>query len=187
MLKQLKKLLESEKKDKSIFDIIIYGSSVKGKSFALDTDIAVIFLEGSLRERLDKIQEIKNKLKSANDNIDIKQILITDLFSSDFLARAGILLEGVSIFRDKKLCEIMGFKAKTLFWYELKGLNHTQKVKFNYILAGRNSMEGILKDFEGERIANGAVKIPIEKSIGFEEILINNKVSYKKKDILETL
>ena len=62
MLNTLKKLLEQEKKNKSIFDIIIYGSSVKGTDKPGDIDIMVIFLEGSLRERLDYVQQIKSKM-----------------------------------------------------------------------------------------------------------------------------
>ncbi len=38
MLKNLKRFLESEKKDKTIFDIVIYGSAVKGKENARDID-----------------------------------------------------------------------------------------------------------------------------------------------------
>ncbi len=187
MLNKLKKQLESEKKDKTIFDIIIYGSFVKGKNVPNDIDILVIFLQNDLRERLDKIQEIKNKLKNLNINIDIKQILLTELFSSEFFARTGVLVEGVSIFKNKKLSEVLGFKAYTLFWYSITNLTHTEKVKFNYILAGRNSLQGIVKDLNGERLVNGAIKIPIEKTLEFEEILNSSKVQYKKKDILEVI
>lgn len=184
MQKQLRKYLESEK-DKSIFDIIIYGSAVKGKLAPEDIDIAVIFKGGNLRERLEKIQSIKNRLKPLNKKVDIKQLTLEDLFSSAFLAKEGIILEGISIFRNKSFSETMGFKSSTLFWYSLQGLTHTQKVKFNYILAGRNTITGIIKEFQIERLANGAVKVPIRKSIEFEEILRINKINYKKKDILE--
>ena len=64
MLKKLKEYLKSEKKDKAVFDIIIYGSAVKGKEKARDVDILVIFLDGSLRERLDKLQKIKSDIKN---------------------------------------------------------------------------------------------------------------------------
>jgi len=188
MLKNLKKYLKSEKKDKTIFDVIIYGSAVKGKEEAGDIDIAVIFLEGSLRKRIDKIQNTKLRLKKLiKDKIlDIKQMLLKDLFSTSFLARTGILLEGISVFKDKKFCETLGFQSFTLFWYNLKGLTHTQKVKFNYILAGRDT-KGVIEELKGERIANGAVKIPIENSIIFEEILKTNNISCSKKNIIEEI
>lgn len=186
MLKNLKKLLESEKKDQTIFDIIVYGSAVKGKEYPRDVDIMVIFLEGSLKDRLNRLQDIKSKLKKVAKNyiIDMKQMLLKELFSSSFLARTGILLEGTSIFKKRKFCETLGFRSFTLFWYNLKGLSHSQKVKFNYILAGRNT-KGILKELNGIRLVNGAVKIPMENSDIFEEILKNNKVNYSKKNMIE--
>jgi predicted nucleotidyltransferase len=177
--------LESEKEER-IFDIIIYGSLAKGKEEARDVDILAIFLEGTLRERLDRIQEIKQKIKKITDKeIDIKQIMLRELFSAEFLARTAILTEGISAFNNKKFCETLGLKSYTLFWYDLKGLSHTQKVKFNYILSGRNTLQGIIKEFSGERIASGAIKIPTQHTLEFEEILKNNKVNYKKKEILE--
>ena len=55
MLKELKKCLKN-KNDKTIFDILVYGSSVKGKEKPNDIDIVVIFRSGNLKERLFKIQ-----------------------------------------------------------------------------------------------------------------------------------
>jgi len=185
MLNTLRKYLESEKQDKAIFDIIIYGSAVKGKEFARDIDILVIFLEGTLRQRLDKIQDIKMRLKkSIKEDIDIKQIILKDLFSPSFFARTGVLLEGISVFSNKSFSETLGFRSFTLFCYKLKDLTHTQKVKFNYILAGRGT-KGIISELEGERLVNGAIKIPIRNSIIFEDILKTNNITYRKKNILE--
>ena len=186
ILEKLRKCLISEKRE-TIFDIILFGSLVKGNQAPRDIDVLVIFLHGTLKERLDIIQEIKNKLKTKIDaNIDIKQALLKDIFSPEFLARTGILLEGYSITHNKKFCKILGFSSCTLFWYNLKDLSHIQKVKFNYILAGRNQ-KGIIKILQGERLASGAVKIPIEHSIEFEEVLKKNKVNYNKRNILEEI
>lgn len=186
ILEKLKKCLKDEKKE-PIFDIIVFGSFVKGKMFPRDIDIMVVFLEGSLRERLDIIQDIKNKVKRKIDiNLDMQQCLLKDLFSTEFLARTGILLEGFSIFHNKKFCQILGFDSYTIFWYNLKGLSHTQKIKFNYILAGRNQ-KGVIELLNGTRLTSGVIKIPIEHSLEFEEILKRNKINYNKKNILEEL
>ena len=186
ILKNLKKWLLSEKRE-AIFDIVIYGSLVKGKLSPRDIDILVVFLEGSLKERLDINQEIKNSLKKKiNGNIDMQQCLLKELFSSEFLARTGILLEGFSVFKNKKFCQTLGFESFTLFWYNLNGLTHTQKVKFNYILTGRNQ-KGIIESLGGKRLAGGVIRIPIETSLELEEILKNNKINYNKKNILEEI
>ncbi len=184
MLKDLKKCLTSELKNKNLFDIVVYGSSVKGKSIPRDLDILIIFSSGSLKERLDKLQKIKFKLKKISDKIDAKQILLKELFTSNFLARTGIIIEGISLSKEKRFSETMGFKAFSLFNYSLKKLTHTQKIKFNYVLSGRNQ-EGIIKRLNGSRLVNGAAKIPIENSIEFEEVLRMHDIDYKKIDILE--
>ena len=181
MLKNLKKYLD----DKDIFDIVVYGSFVKGKANPNDIDIMIIFLGGSLKERLDKIQDIKLKLKD-KFKIDIKQMLLVDFFKTDFLAKSGIMLEGFSMLKNKKFCNTIGFKSYVLFWYNLKNLNHSQKVKFNYILAGRNK-KGIIEELKGIRLVNGAVKIPIESSLIFEDILKRNNIFYSKKSFLEEI
>jgi len=187
MLKELKKYLESEKEDRSIFDIVIYGSAVKGKEHAKDIDILVIFLRGTLKERLDKLQMIKAKIKKLSDkNIDLKQILLEELFKPAFLARTGVILEGFSVFRNMKFCQSLGFNSFTLFWYTLKDMTHSQKVKFNYLLAGRGT-KGVIKELNGERLVNGAIKIMIENSAVFEDILKANGVKYFKKNILEEI
>ncbi len=186
MLKDLKKCLKSEKRDSKILDIVIYGSLVKGKPKARDIDVMVIFLEGSLKERLNRLQEIKAKIKKKFEDytLDVKQMVLKDFFSPSFLAKTGILIEGISIFSDRKFSEVLGFNSFALFTYNLRKLKHHEKVKFNYILAGRNA-RGVIELLGGRRLASGVVKIPIENSYSFEEILKNNKVNYSKKQILE--
>lgn len=186
ILEKLRKCLKAEKEER-IFDIVIFGSLVKGKPDPRDIDIMVIFIEGSLKERVDIIQGIKSRIKKKIDaNLDIKQCLLKDLFSPEFLARTGILLEGYSIFKAKKFCETLGFSSYSLFWYNLKNLSHSQKVKFNYILAGRNQ-KGVIELLNGTRLMSGVVKIPIEHSLEFENIVKNNKITYNKKNILEEI
>ena len=187
MLKNLRRHLESEIGKDSIFDIILYGSSVKGKPSPGDIDVLIIYLKGSLRERLDKTQNIKISLrKFFQQNIDIKQILLNELFSPNFFARTGVLLEGISVRSGKHFSENLGFRPYTLFSWTLSGLTHSEKIRFNYILAGRG-MQGILKELGGVRLASGAVKIPISNSAVFEEILKTNKVPYSKKNMLEEI
>ena len=187
MLKNLKKSLISEKKNKNIFDIIIYGSMVKGKLKPLDVDVVVIFSDGKLAERLEKLQDIKNKIKKVSDiKIDIKQMVLKDFFSPGFFARTGVLLEGFSLFNNKPFSKTMGFKSFSIFSYTLKGLTHTQKIKVGYIFNGRNSI-GMIEQLKGERIGSGAIKIPIENSMEFEELLQKNNIQYKKINVLKEL
>jgi len=187
MLKNLKKSLIFEKNNNDIFDIIIYGSIIKGKLKPSDIDVMIIFLKGKLAERLDRLQEIKNKIKKVVDmKIDIKQMVLKDFFSPGFFARTGVLLEGFSIFNNKPFSETMGFKAFSIFSYTLSGLTHTQKIKIGYILKGRGS-KGLIEQLNGKRLGSGAIKVPIETSIEFEEALQKNNIDYKKKNVLEEI
>ena len=190
MLTQLKKCVKNEKNNKAIFDIVLFGSTVKGKQAPGDTDIAVIFNYGTLAERLEKVQEIKNRIRKKcgeEINLDIKPYLLKDLFDYSFFGRTGIFLEGISLLEEKPFSRKIGFKAYSLFTYTLIEKKQREKVRFTHLLSGRNGMKGILKDLNGERLVSGAVKIPIEKSIEFEDVLQMHKINYKKKNILEEI
>jgi predicted nucleotidyltransferase len=184
MLKELKKCLKSEKENIKIFDIILYGSSVKGWLEPHDIDILVIFREGSLKERLGKIQDIKKKLN--NKKLDIKGILLEELFKEEFFARSGVIAEGISLFTGDKISRKIGYEGYCLFVYSLKDKKHSEKVKFNYLLSGRNS-KGIIKELNGVSLGPGVVKIPIKNSNEFKDILKKHEIKFEKKVILEEI
>lgn len=187
MLKKLKKILTSKKKDKSIFDIVIYGSIMKGNQTPSDIDIIIIFLEGSLNQRLNRLQEIKSEIKNIlSIKIDLKQMLLKDFFSTGFFARTGILLEGFSLFNNNNFSKTLGFKSFSIFSYTLKNLTHNQKIKIGYILKGRNS-KGMIESLKGERLGSGAIKVPIENSLEFQEVLQKNNIKFNKYNILEEI
>ena len=184
MRKQLEKCLASEK-DESVVDIVLYGSAAR-QDDARDVDILVIFKAGTLRERLEHLARIKAKVKTVLTGriLDIKQITLAELFSPAFLARQGVLLDGVSLRDGAPFCERLGFESFALFSYVLKDLSHAQKVKFNYLLAGRGGI-GMLQRVKGQRLAAGAAKVPRQAAAIFEEILRRNKIKYTRSDVLE--
>ncbi|MAF35615.1 hypothetical protein CL622_00675 [archaeon] len=182
MLKQLQKCLKTEKKDRTIFDIIVYGSTIQGKEKPNDIDIVVIFHEGTLKDRLKKIQQIKKKIK-LDQKIDIKTILLHELFTPAFFARTGIFLEGISLFDKVPFSSKIGFSSHALFTYHLEDKTHTEKVKFNYVLSGRND-KGMLKHLEAKRLRPGVLQVPIKNTHECEQILRLHKISYNKKEIL---
>ena len=181
MLKELKKCLKTERKNKKIFDIVLYGSVVKGKRRPGDIDLLVIFAEGTLKERLTHLQLIKKKIKLKN--VDLKGILLNELFQEVFFARTGIFLEGMSVFEGTPFSQKIGFSGFSLFKYSLKDKTHTEKVKFNYVLSGRGSA-GMVEKLSGNHLAPGVVKIPIKNSLEFEEVLQRHSVNYRKEQIL---
>jgi len=175
-----------QKKNKEILDIVVYGSFVKGKTNFRDIDLIIIFKDTNLKRRLQIAQELKFIIKKQIENIDIKTMNFEDFFNTHFFARQSLLIEGISLLKNKSLAELMGFNGFSIFSYNLKNLNHNQKTKFTYALSGRNS-EGILKSLGGTSLGRGAIKIPIKYSNEFENFLSKWNISYKRENILESM
>lgn len=174
-----------KKENKEIWDIVIYGSFVKGKTDFNDIDLVIIFQSVPLNKRLETSQKLKHILKKEIKDIDIKTMNFEDFFDENFLARQGILIEGLSLIKNKPLAELMGFGGYSIFSYNLKNLNHNKKTQFTYALSGRKSV-GVLKSLKGISLGRGAVKIPIKQSIEFESFLQKWNIEYKKRNILES-
>ena len=178
---QAKKFVKQHK----IFDVVIYGSAVKGKDEPRDIDIMLIFLDRNLKERLDIVQNFKQVSKKIN-KLDVKSMNLKDIFDNKFLARQGVLLEGRSLINEVTLADRLGFKSYSIFSYNLKNLNHNEKTKFTYALIGRKE-DGMIKKVEGEPLGKGAIIVPIENSIIFEEFLNQWNVKYNKRNALLSL
>jgi len=173
-------------KSKDIFDIVLYGSAVKGKEEPEDVDILVIFKDNPLNKRAETAQSLKENFAKKLEGIDIKTINLQELFESDFLARQAALIEGYSLLHNMPFCERMGFKGYALFTYTLKGLTQTDKTRFVYALSGRMK-EGIISELKAEPLGRGAVIVPISSSFRFEAFMQKWHLHYKKKSIMVSL
>ena len=169
-------------KEEKLFDIILYGSSMKGKDEPRDLDIVLVFFDEDFKKRLDISYEFKKKLPNEL-KFDVKGINIIDFYDAGFFARQGILIEGYSLVSGKKFSEKLGFKGYSLFSYTLKNLNN-KKTLFTYSLIGRGESEGMVKKVNGKSIGKGAFLVPIENSLLFEQFLEKWDVKYIKKNIL---
>lgn len=165
-------------KENGLFDIVIYGSSVKSKEEPGDIDIALIFLDASLKKMLDIAQDFKKIIKKKLKNVDVKAIKLTDLFNKNFLAKQGILTEGFSLVDSQYLSSKIGFKGYALFTYTLKNLNHNEKTKFTYALTGRRA-PGMIKKNNALHLGKGVIAVPIEKSMIFEDFLKKWGIKFK--------
>ncbi len=182
-LKSLESISNKFFKKEKLFDIILYGSAVKGKDEPRDIDIVLIFLDKELRERLDIAQQFKKDLPKEL-KFDVQTMNVSDLFDSSYFARQGILIEGYSLVSGRKFSDKFGFKGYSLFSYNLSNLNHNQKILFTYSLSGRGKEEGMIKKVNGKSVGRGAFLIPIESSLMFEEFLEKWKLKYSKRNML---
>jgi len=168
----------------AVFDIVIFGSAVKGKIEPEDIDVALIFNNESLEKRMQLSHEFKNILKSKVTKVHIESINLSDFFEVSFFARQGIIMEGHSLIHKTSLSKRLGFESFSLFSYTLKNLNLSKKTSFTYSLIGRNKILGMIKKTNAKPLGKGAVIVPIENSIIFEEFMKRWNVNYTKKNIL---
>jgi predicted nucleotidyltransferase len=169
-----------KKYKKKIFDIILYGSATRGKYKPRDIDILIIFKDVNKKEYFDLPYELRKNLEKEGLKIDIKGVLIEEIFDPKFLARQNLLIEGYSLIRNDMLSERFGFKSYSLFVYSLKNLNHNEKTKFQYVFKGRRENKGVLEELNGIVIGMGSVLIPIENSEKFKEFLDKWKINYEE-------
>ncbi|RMD66331.1 hypothetical protein D6833_01595, partial [Candidatus Parcubacteria bacterium] len=91
------------KQERNVFDVVIYGSVVRGEE-ANDIDIAIIITDKlQLKEKLERAQ----RFRAAHPELPLQVQIVTlqDLENPSFLARQGILAEGVSLKTGKPLAE----------------------------------------------------------------------------------
>ena len=164
-LSLIKNNLKEYLNNKDIIDIVLFGSSVKGKEMPKDVDIAVI-----------SKKEI---------GINIKGFHISLLKPEDFVGNPPsiintLLREGYSLKKNCPFSMIYKFSNKILFKYELVSFNPSIKVKIVNILRGKNKGKGMVVENNGEWLSNQVFFVPIEKENLFERFFINFKIKYKK-------
>lgn len=182
-LKYLKSLSKELAKKHNIFDVVIYGSSVKGKEEPRDIDLLLIFEDKKLKERVEIAQELKEKAHEKIKGIDVKTINLKELFEKEYLARQAIFTEGYSLIHNSPFSERLGFEGYALFTYTLTNLDHNKKNMFTYALIGRKK-EGIKKQLKAQSLGKGAIIIPTKNSLIFENFLQKWGITFKKKSIL---
>ena len=172
-MKKLKGILKSFLKNKEIVDIFIIGSVLKEKFEPKDIDIIVLFRNKNYKMTGELTYSIK---KNANiENLHIEPLIIDEMFQSKIFP--SIIHEGFSIKSNKRISEIMGYKACSLFTFSLEKLNSIEKVRFAQTLYGRKN-DGLLQKEGGISVGRGAFMSPIEKEEFFKEALNKQKVKF---------
>lgn len=168
-------------KYKSIFDIVIYGSTVKGKTKIRDVDIAIILgKEVSVGEKLELAQVFKTQIKSLLPyEIDVRCISFSDLTDQTFMARAGILAEGYSLLKKSLLPVKFGFEPKNIFIYSLAGLSNSKKTIFQYVMKGRRGKIGLIASRNCKHLGSGAIAVPLIHTEEFKQLFERQKIKYQ--------
>ncbi|MFO8015571.1 MAG: nucleotidyltransferase domain-containing protein [Candidatus Woesearchaeota archaeon] len=167
-------------KNRDVFDIVIYGSVVRGKEDANDIDIAIIMnRQTSAGEKLEISANLREKLEIPGMEIDVKAIDIKDLQDPAFIARQPILAEGYSLISEEFLHKIFGFRAYYAFAYSPKSLTYSQKKTLYYALKGRRGGKGLLQQKGGEQTGACRIRVPIQAAEEFKSIFEQHNAEYR--------
>jgi len=177
---EIKDFFEKNKED--ILDIILFGSSVRGKEKPKDIDILMLYKD---KKDIDISYELKKRLKTKGYNAEITDKTYKELFEETFKARESILSEGYSLVYDKFLSEGLGYMNLILFKYELKGFNKSDRMRFYYSLYGRTKeQKGILKELNAVKFSETILLCPAEIADKIKEYLENWKIKFIEFPIL---
>ncbi len=167
----------------NVLDIIQFGSSVLEESEPNDIDIAVIFYQIPLKQQLEERQDIKNQIKKQVElPIHIESFDFYSFFDKGNFARQGILFNGKSLINEKNFAENFGLIPKLRISYILRNLKKKDKVRFNYLLSGKQGNYGLLKKYGGELLYPGFIEtLPENENIFLKEMKkITDKLSIER-------
>ena len=179
-LEKLKRSLRS-KLIEGVMDIILFGSSIKGRLSPGDIDLAVI-----VEDKAD-IVKVQRSFDDLREEIQITFVKFSDIINRHILLKQALVHEGFSIRFDKFVHDILGFEAFTLFTFSLKHLTQREKVRFQYALYGRGEELGLLQRVSGEKIAKGAIVVPVSSESEVEDFFKLWRVPFRKERILKAL
>lgn len=164
------------KTDNIIEDIILFGSTARGKEKPHDVDILLIF-KNSVEKTVE--YKIRKMLELFYQNVSIISKTLKTVLDPAFDARESVLFEGISLLDTKMYCSKYGFSAVGMFRYEFKEWNKLQKTKFYYALNGRGSLEGFVTKTKGIKLSDNLILVPVYNVELFRDFLESWKIEYK--------
>ncbi|MCD6559933.1 MAG: nucleotidyltransferase domain-containing protein [Palaeococcus sp.] len=189
MLSDLRKRLseiarEFASENPNVWDILLYGSVMKGKEKPNDVDIAVIAREGNPFEVSFEFKRLLEERGLSPDEVDVKGFLLDELFDENNLVSFALLVEGYSLLNGKFLHERLNAKGYFLFRFSYSSLSQSQKMRFLYAYRGRNGSPGLLKQTNAMELAPGVVLVPVGSVYKFKEFLSLWRLSYELAPVL---
>lgn len=161
----LPKLRELLSKHKTIDDIIIFGSIVKGSSEPNDLDIGLILKDES------EIRNIKDHIRLISKEADIE--IINSIYNPLWVI---LMREGFSVKKNKFLFEFYKIEPMVLYKYSLKKLNPVQKVQFT------RGFKEVLKDTRAKILSRSIVLVPIDRKAEFDEFINTWNLTYETQN-----
>ncbi|MFH1682520.1 MAG: nucleotidyltransferase domain-containing protein [Candidatus Woesearchaeota archaeon] len=183
MLKDSKKFsrLKDEWKKawkKELVDIILFGSITRGKKKPGDIDLCLIFRDKINLELTKQIQVI------LGEEYHLSTLTIDNFFTDTHSLTKTILLEGKSLITGKKFADNFGLVPQLSYTYDLSQEKPSKKVRFVYLLRGREKGQGIVERMGGRFMSGASFMIPLEKDAEMKEIFDGWRIKYQRKRVM---
>lgn len=167
--------------EKELIDIILFGSTIKGKENPKDIDLLLLFKR---KKDLELSYKLRKRLEKLDLNVEITNKDYKEIYQQEFKARERILSEGYSLILKRYISEGYGYVNFMLFKYELVGFSKSDRMRFYYSLYGRGEGGGMLRLLNAIKFSETVLLCPIDKTIEMSEFLDGWKIKYKDFPIL---
>lgn len=157
----------------AIKDIILFGSTVRGKNEPGDTDILLLF-----KDRVDKDIEYEFKRSASIEDLSIISKTEETFYAASFDARDSIIFEGYSLLRKERLSRTMGFDSLGIFIYSTKSLNNAKKTLFYYALNGRRGTKGRMGSLDAIKLSDNILAVPLERVEETKEFFSSHHIEF---------
>jgi predicted nucleotidyltransferase len=172
------KAKEFASKNPEVWDILLYGSSVKGKEKPNDIDIAVIIKKGNPFNAAFELKTLL-EVELPPESLDVKGFLLEELFEENNLVAFALFVEGYSLLRDKFLHEELNAGGYFLFRFSYSHFPQSEKMRFLYAYRGRGENPGVLRQTGSIELAPGVVLVPVKEFHNFRRFLSLWGLSYE--------
>ncbi len=161
-----------------LIDILLFGSVVRGKTKPQDIDLCLVFRR---EVNLNLLKEIESIL---GEDYHLSSLVVDHFFTNPHSLAKTILLEGKSIITGKRFTDNFGLTSFSLYSYDLSSQPPSQKVKFVYLMRGRDGQEGLIRKLKGYFISNNSFVVPLEFDSQLIEVLDQWNIKYNRKKIM---
>jgi predicted nucleotidyltransferase len=167
--------------NEQLFDIIIFGSLIRGKEKPADIDILLLFKN---KENIDIVYSFRNQLKSFGFSLNVIAKTYSSLLSPHFNAREAILGEGYSLITNNFLASSFGYSSFILFKLSLVSFTQSQRMRFHYSLYGRYNSQGMLKKLKLIKFSDSILLSPITSAEETKEYLSLWNIAFQEFPVL---
>jgi len=170
-----------KKHKKEVWDIVLFGSGVRGKEKPQDIDILLLFRH---KENLDSAYELRKSLEEVYEHIQVTTKTWETLTTRNFQAREAFLSEGYSLIRKQFIAEELGYNTWILFKYDLKDISQSRRMQLQYALYGRDKKSGISHKLQLKKFADTVFLCHVEHSEELQEFFSVWKIPVESFPIL---